>query len=76
MPYRDIGELPAGVRHSLPQHAQEIYLAAYNNAWEEYADPKKRRGNASLEEVARRVAWAAVKKEYQKDSETGQWQRK
>lgn len=76
MPYRDIGELPESVRDSLPEQAQEIYLAAYNNATGQYADPKKRRGKASLEEVAHRVAWSAVKKEYRKDRETGEWKKK
>ncbi len=73
MPYEDVEELPEGVKNNLPQHAREIYLAAYNNAAEEYADPQKRRGKAGLEEVARKVAWAAVKREYRKDPETGEW---
>ena len=73
MPYNDISELPEGVRHNLPKHAQEIYLAAYNNAAEEYSDPVKRRGTDSAEAVARKVAWSAVKKEFEKDITTGQW---
>jgi cation transport regulator len=73
MPYKDPSELPARIRNNLPKHAQEIYLSAYNNALEQYKDPKKRLGNDSLEQVARRVAWAAVKKEYKKD---GEWQKK
>lgn len=76
MPYRDVEELPDSVRNNLPRHAQEIYLGAYNNAWEQYSDPKKRRNKASLEEVAHRVAWSAVKKEYKKDRETGEWRKK
>jgi cation transport regulator len=48
------------VRNHLPQHAQEIYLAAFNNAWEEYARREDR------EIVAHKVAWAAVKKQYVK----------
>jgi cation transport regulator len=75
MPYIDVDELPESVKNSLPQHAQEIYLAAYNNASEQYADPKTRRGAASLEEVTHKVAWAAVKKEYKKDRKTGEWKR-
>ena len=73
MPYRDVDELPESVRNSLPPHAQEIYLAAYNNAAHQYADPQKRRRGASLEEVAHRVAWAAVKQEYRKDRNGGEW---
>jgi len=74
MPYNNISELPEGVRHVLPTHAQEIYLKAYDNAMEEYSDPASRRGNSTLENVARRVAWAAVKKEFVKNEETGKWE--
>jgi len=76
MTYGSTEELPGPVRNHLPPHAQEIYLEAYNNAFAEYADPKKRRGNASREDVSRRVAWAAVKKVYEKDQNTGEWKQK
>ena len=66
MPYDSISDLPDAVRDALPKHAQEIYLAAFNNAWEEYAKPKDRRGGASREETAHKVAWAAVKQKYEK----------
>jgi cation transport regulator len=73
MPYRSLSDLPKSVTTALPSAAQEIYLKAYNNAWEEYGRPEKRRGGASLEATAARVAWAAVKKVYEKDSNTGKW---
>jgi cation transport regulator len=76
MPYASIDELPEGVRNNLPEHAQHIYLGAYNNAWVQYADPGRRRGNASQEDVARKVAWAAVKREYEKDETTGRWEKR
>ncbi len=76
MPYDDITALPARVRNNLPEHAQEIFRNAHNNAYEQYKNPKKRKGNASLEEIANRVAWSAVKKEYTKDKKTGVWKRK
>lgn len=69
MPYQTLTELPDIVKENLPKHAKEIYLAAYNNAWKEYADPDDRRDDASREEVAHRVAWAAVKKKYEKKGE-------
>lgn len=72
MPYQNLKDLPEGVRDNLPNHAQEIYKEAYNSAWEEYEDPSSRRDDASGEEVAHRVAWAAVKKKYAKDDE-GNW---
>ena len=66
MPYRTDAELPPGVKDNLPPHAQDIYREAFNSAWQEYQDASKRRGNESLEEVAHKVAWAAVKQKYEK----------
>lgn len=74
MPYKNLSELPDGVKDNLPMQAQEIYMEAYNSAHKEYQDPADRRGNATLEETAARVAWAAVKKKYEKPE--GQWQLK
>lgn len=73
MPYERIIDLPESVRNNLPKHAQEIYKEAFNNAWEQYADPEDRRGNASREEVAHKVAWSAVKQIYEKRN--GRWVR-
>ncbi len=51
----------------LPKHAQEIYREAHKSALERYQDPDKRRDpNESAEEVAHKVAWDAVKNEYEK----------
>ncbi len=72
MPYTNKSELPDSVKNNLPESAQEIYLKAFNSAWNEYKDPDKRRGNETQEEVAHKVAWSAVKKEYQKD-QNGKW---
>jgi cation transport regulator len=66
MPYRTDAELPNSVRDNLPSHSQDIYREAFNSAWQDYQDPAKRRGNESLEEVAHKVAWAAVKQKYEK----------
>lgn len=66
MPYKSKSELPDGVQHVLPAHAQDIYKEAFNSAYEEYKDPDERRDDASREEVAHRVAWSAVKKKYEK----------
>lgn len=53
---------------SLPEHAQHIYKKAHSNALEQYQNPEKRRGGKkqSVEEVAHKAAWAAVKKGYKK----------
>lgn len=68
MPYREISDLPDSVKNHLPHHAQEIYLAAFNNAWQEYA------ARADREAVAHKVAWAAVKKQFKKAGK--EWVRK
>ena len=75
MPYDNISELPSSVRDSLPKHAQDIYKEAYNHAWDEYKDPQDRRDDASREEIAHRVAWSAVKKQYEK-KDNGKWGKK
>lgn len=66
MPYERNADLPKSVRDHLPRAAQTLYRKVFNNAWDEYADRAKRRGGASREETAHRVAWAAVKKSYEK----------
>jgi cation transport regulator len=76
MPYKTKTDLPDSVRDNLPSHAQDIYRKAFNSAWEQYRDPDERRGDASREETAHKVAWAAVKKEYEKDDQTGKWKQK
>ena len=76
MPCKSIGDLPARVRQNLPEHAQEIYLKAFNNAWDEYANPKDRRGKASREEIAHKVAWSAVEQVYEKNGKSGRWRKK
>ena len=74
MPYNNLNDLPENVTNSLPKHAQEIFLAAFNNAWEQYDDSSKRHGDDSRETVAMKVAWSAVKQKYiKKDNE---WQLK
>jgi cation transport regulator len=65
MPYATNEELPPSVRHHLPPHAQDIYRAAFNSAWQGYGE----KDPAHREEIAHRVAWAAVKKRYRKAGE-------
>jgi cation transport regulator len=73
MPYKTREDLPENVRGVLPAHAQDIYVEAFNNAWEQYKDPSERKGDAGHEETAHKVAWSAVKKSYHKDA-GGKWQ--
>jgi len=62
MPYVTTDQLPASLRERLPAHAQEIFLAAFNNAWRSHARDNPER----LEEIAHRIAWAAVKRKFRK----------
>jgi cation transport regulator len=60
MPYRSNVDLPAPVRNHLPDHAQDIYREAFNHAFAAHA------GEVRQEEIAHRIAWAAVKRSYVK----------
>lgn len=72
--YHNKRELPDSVKNSLPEHAQEIYLEAFNAAEKEYSDPSKRRDpEEDLETVCHKIAWNAVKNVYEKDEITGEW---
>jgi cation transport regulator len=57
---------------TLPSHAQKIYTKAHKNALKQYESPSKRREgkHQSKEQVAHKVAWSAVKKEYKKKGDT------
>jgi cation transport regulator len=60
MPYRSTTELPESVRAHLPPHAQDIYLAAFNNAWRQHGH------EPDAEATVHRIAWSAVKRSYRK----------
>lgn len=67
MPYSTRNDLPETVKSHLPAHAQDIFKDAFNSAFQEYKDPTKRRNpNDDSEEIAFKVAWAAVKEKYKK----------
>jgi len=65
MPYKRNSDLPSSIQDHLPQHAQTIFRKTFNSAHQQY-------GN---EERAFKVAWAAVKKQYEKN-EQGTWIKK
>jgi cation transport regulator len=58
MPYVSNADLPPSVQSHLPAHAQDIYRAAFNHAFAAHAEEVGR------EEIAHRIAWAAVKRSY------------
>ena len=75
MPYKSKSELPDNVQNVLPAHAQDIYKEAFNSAWDQYKDKEDRRDDASREETAHKVAWAAVKNDYEKGDDD-KWHKK
>jgi cation transport regulator len=60
VPYASDDDLPMRIRAHLPPHARTIFREAFNHAWLSYRDDPRQ------EEIAHRVAWAAVKKRYHK----------
>ena len=62
MPYNNLSDLPDSVRNNLPEHAQEIYRAAYNSTEDQYGEESR----------AHRVAWSAVEQKYEKNDQ-GNW---
>jgi cation transport regulator len=57
MPYPDNEALPPSVRDHLPPHAQDIFREAFNHAFARHGGD---------EVLAFRIAWAAVKRSYEK----------
>ncbi len=68
MPYESISELPKSVRN-LPSHAKAVYMKAFNSSWEDY----DLTDDAAREKASHEAAWSAVKEQYEKDDETGEW---
>ena len=68
MPYHRNTELPESVKANLPMRAQDIYRSAFNHAWQDYDRPEARRVD-SREVIAHKVAWAAVKRRFEKVGE-------
>lgn len=66
MPYLSIDELPPPVKNNLPRHAQKIFKDAFNSAYKAHYGED--------EVTSFKIAWAAVKKTYEKRN--GKWVRK
>lgn len=63
MPYPRNSDLPESVRSHLPSHAQDIFREAFNHAFVAH------QGDPRQEEAAHRIAWAAVKRCYEKSGD-------
>ena len=66
MPYQTNAQLPAPLQTHLPAHAQDIYREAFNHAYAANA------GEADRDRHAHMIAWAAIKRRFEKGS-NGQW---
>ena len=74
MTYKSKAELPEYLRETMPDEAQEIYLKAYNESWQNY-DEDEVLGKQSQEATAHRDGWNAVMREFVHDEEKGIWYR-
>lgn len=63
--YQSNKDLPKSIKDNLPEGAQTIYRKVFNSAHKQYGS----------EERAARVAWAAVKRAYEKNA-AGKWVKK
>lgn len=62
MTYQQLEDLPQEVTGKLPQHGQQLFMAAFNAASEDGMDEKN----------ATQVAWNSVKNSYKEDKD-GNW---
>ena len=75
MTYKNKEDLPAHLRETMPDEAQEIYLKAYNKSWQDY-DEDEILGKQSQEATAHRDGWNAVKREFAHNEDKGIWYRR
>ena len=64
---------PRSMRDIFPAAAQALYIEAYKQSWAHSAEGTLKQ--MSLEGVAARDAWDAVKREYMQDPFTHKWRR-
>ena len=74
MRYENQKDLPETITHVLPDDAQKVYLEIYNRAWDEY--DQETIEDMSRHSVAHREAWATIEREFERDLNSGTWQRK
>jgi cation transport regulator len=69
--YENKSDLPKTLREYLPEDLQELYLKAYQRAWEQYEDYQG--GDVGREAVAHRDAMMAIEHKYTYHEDTGKW---
>ena len=72
MRYEHRSDLPQTLRDVLPERGQDIYLRAYQKAWDMYTEGP---GVLSRDVLAHQQGWTALQHEYVQDQGTGKWYR-
>jgi cation transport regulator len=72
MRYENRSDLPRTIRDVLPEPGQDIYLRAYQKAWDMYTEGQ---GYLSRDVMAHQQGWTALQHEYVQDQGTGKWRR-
>jgi len=72
MSYESNTDLPAKIAKVLPDHAQDIYREAYNDAYDEIKQPVGDKDEVGRDDSAARLAWEAIKDNYHKGMD-GKW---
>jgi cation transport regulator len=73
MEYKTIEDLPDTLKESLPNEAQNIYIKAFKNAWDNYEE--RQGGDMDRESVAHRQAMKKVRDEFTFHEDSGNWYR-
>jgi cation transport regulator ChaB len=74
MRYENQKDLPTTITHVLPDDAQKVYLETYNRAWDEH--DQEPTGDMSRHSVAHRQGWETIEQAFERDPNSGTWQRK
>ena len=67
-------DLPDSIWRTLSEEAQEVYNQAYTASWDTYSPSVQRTMDRGA--IAHRDAWETVLKEFEQDTDTGQWYRR
>ncbi len=74
-PFKTIKQLPEIVKKKLPSEAQKHWMREFNEAWERYPAPGKRKTGLSRKNRAWKAAWSQLRKKYKKIN-SGNWIKK
>lgn len=64
--YSSSKDLPKGIKDSLPEKAQKLYLGVFNDVWENCSDKEVSGYDCSRYKFAHIQAWSAVKQQFER----------